>query len=162
MLVFIQQISKIYIRFQIAVLQHLNLDFYQQINRMLSSTYNLLVFLFKQLFLLRVVLTAGACLTNLPIKTLSSYFNASTYLPGQLFTVDDQCKMLYGNNSAYSPCAVNILMNELLLFFLIKSLFLFLRFQMIQFAKPSTVMIQVLPIVMEQMVRYKLKYYCLK
>jgi len=53
-----------------------------------------------------VILTGGKCLTNLPVSTLSSYFNTSTYLPGQLYGIEDQCQMLYGPSSSYSACYI--------------------------------------------------------
>ena len=50
--------------------------------------------------------SAGQCLYNSPVllQTLS-YYN-ETYLPGQLFSIEDQCKSVFGPDSSYSACFV--------------------------------------------------------
>ena len=55
--------------------------------------------------LLRSVSDAGQCLVNTPAAPLTTYYN-STILPGQLYTVDQQCQFLYGPNSNYANCLV--------------------------------------------------------
>jgi hypothetical protein len=52
--------------------------------------------------------TSGQCLVNLPMDTITSYFNTS-YLPGTLWSLDDQCKFLFGSNSSYQQCSVNFI-----------------------------------------------------
>jgi hypothetical protein len=50
------------------------------------------------------VSSTGQCLVNPPVTPL----NYSIYLPGQFYTTDQQCKLLYGPGSSYSTCSVSI------------------------------------------------------
>ena len=51
--------------------------------------------------------TAFACLGNVPVnaETETAFFNAS--LPGQLYSADDQCRLIIGPNS--TKCNVSLL-----------------------------------------------------
>ena len=55
---------------------------------------------------LRNVSSNGTCLLNTPINALSTYFNSS-YLAGQLYSLDQQCQFLLGSSSSYSKCYVS-------------------------------------------------------
>ena len=56
----------------------------------------------------RNVTNAGSCLLNAPIAPLNNYYN-SFNLPGQFYTLDQQCKLLFGPLSSYSKCWVNLI-----------------------------------------------------
>ena len=48
--------------------------------------------------------SAGQCLCNSPVLTPDLTYN--TYLPGQLYNIDDQCRLVFGSNSGYTACYV--------------------------------------------------------
>ena len=49
---------------------------------------------------------AGQCLTNSPLNTFQSSYLNTAYLPGQFYTLDQQCQSALGPNSSYSMCKV--------------------------------------------------------
>jgi hypothetical protein len=53
----------------------------------------------------RNLTTSGRCLLNSPTQTLQTYYNSSI-LPGQLYSLDQQCKLLLGTTSNYDTCSV--------------------------------------------------------
>ncbi len=53
---------------------------------------------------LRSVSSAGQCLLNIPATTL---LPSSNFLPGQIYSIDNQCKFQFGPQSSYSNCMVS-------------------------------------------------------
>ena len=52
---------------------------------------------------LRSVSSTGQCLLNIPTTTLIPTIK---YLAGQIYSIDNQCKIKYGSKSSYSLCSV--------------------------------------------------------
>jgi hypothetical protein len=55
---------------------------------------------------LRSVSQKAQCVLNIPSVTVNSFYN-STYLPGQFFTLDQQCMYASGAKSTYKYCSVS-------------------------------------------------------
>jgi len=48
------------------------------------------------------VLPAGKCLLNIP----ESNYPPTSHFPGALWSLNDQCQLIFGINSSYTPCQV--------------------------------------------------------
>ena len=52
------------------------------------------------IYILRTITTAGQCLLNIPAQAANSLYNATQY-PGQCYSLDQQCQLIFGLNSRY-------------------------------------------------------------
>lgn len=63
--------------------------------------------IFYYLFIIiRAVSSIGQCLTNIPASLPNEVIFSEQTNPGQIWTADDQCKMMYGASASF--CTVNM------------------------------------------------------
>jgi hypothetical protein len=63
---------------------------------------NILKYFSNNFFSKSNVLPAGKCLLNIP----ESNYPPTSHFPGALWSHNDQCQLIFGINSSYTPCQV--------------------------------------------------------
>jgi hypothetical protein len=101
----------------------------------LSGTYVfdvISILLYSENFILN---RTGKCLTNTPWSALASVYSTnSLYLPGQFYTIDQQCEINTGPNATYTKYCMVCLYKKYI-FFYEYFIYFYTRYLMTQFVK---------------------------